>query len=521
MHDFLRQFRGAVLLSAIGDALGWMTEFDTPFRALQKREGVARVEKFYNWDKRTGGRFQGYNDPIKAGSYSDDTQLALAVARCIGCTGRVDNERFTKVELQDWLLYARGAGATVKESARKAGRKKTEWFNNFYSVKQQAGTIDYRKAGANGAAMRILPIALANVRNPEQMLEEIFCNSITTHGHPRAIIGAMLYGFAVYTASTVQNNTGLEWLGEIGKSFFSLCETPVFISQRSEVRKWVELWDNQTVGKFSKLYRDVIEETREGLRKIYRDVRDKREPNQILKELGCFTPESKGSGIVTVLAGLFLAAKFWDDPQTGILSAVNAFGSDTDSIAAFTGGVLGFLHGEDSISHDWLTVQDAQYLKKTAEDLLAIANNQQIDRGLYLLQNPSKSHNLHDCKGEKLTENTSVYLPSLGIGILKRIVRIPTEANENYLLWLVEFDIGQSVLIHAGKDSEFIDAEKVRVEIKDLVARSGQVLDQDAAGELERMLNEREGSLARSPWVLDLLRKLLNAIDDKYLKSRL
>ena len=98
---------------------------------------------------------------------------------------------------------------------------------------------------------------------------------------------------------------------------------------------------------------------------------------------------------------------------------------------------------------------------------------------------------------------------------------IPTEANENYLLWLVEFDIGQSVLIHAGKDSEFIDAEKVRVEIKDLVARSGQVLDQDAAGELERMLNEREGSLARSPWVLDLLRKLLNAIDDKYLKSRL
>ena len=45
--------------------------------------------------------------------------------------------------------------------------------------------------------MRVLPIALANLGDIEKIKEEIFCNSIITHGHPRALLGAMLYGYAV------------------------------------------------------------------------------------------------------------------------------------------------------------------------------------------------------------------------------------------------------------------------------------------------------------------------------------
>lgn len=79
------------------------------------------------WHKRTGGRFLTRTDNIQPGDYSDDTQLALAVARSIRPDGTVDNHYFAKQELRYWLDYVRGAGATVTAAARNAGRARTDW----------------------------------------------------------------------------------------------------------------------------------------------------------------------------------------------------------------------------------------------------------------------------------------------------------------------------------------------------------------------------------------------------------
>ena len=74
---------GSLLSAAAGDALGWMTEFIRSHDDLKKKMGVDHVTEFLPWSKRVGGRFQGYEDYIAAGSYSDDTQLTICTAACI------------------------------------------------------------------------------------------------------------------------------------------------------------------------------------------------------------------------------------------------------------------------------------------------------------------------------------------------------------------------------------------------------------------------------------------------------
>ena len=114
------KYKGAIKLAAIGDALGWITEFERNSDTLKSKYGTVYVSKFYDWEKKVGGKFNGYIDKLKKRSYSDDTQLMLSVARSIMGNGAIDREYFSKVELPSWILYARGAGRTIKNAARKS-----------------------------------------------------------------------------------------------------------------------------------------------------------------------------------------------------------------------------------------------------------------------------------------------------------------------------------------------------------------------------------------------------------------
>ena len=50
--------------------------------------------------------------------------------------------------------------------------------------------------------MRILPHCLlsATETNFEKIAKNIVANGVTTHGHPRALVGALAYGFAIWVA---------------------------------------------------------------------------------------------------------------------------------------------------------------------------------------------------------------------------------------------------------------------------------------------------------------------------------
>src|SRR4051794_493047 len=66
---------GAFIALAAGDALGWPQE-----RGPGKQRPQAKTE-LRDWERRSGGRYYSHTEVIRAGEYSDDTQLTLAVAR--------------------------------------------------------------------------------------------------------------------------------------------------------------------------------------------------------------------------------------------------------------------------------------------------------------------------------------------------------------------------------------------------------------------------------------------------------
>jgi ADP-ribosylglycohydrolase len=439
------KYKGSIKLSAIGDALGWITEFEKTPQSLKEKFGVDKIEHFYPWKKKVGGRFYGFTDSIKAGSYSDDTQLLLAVARSIKKDGTVDNEYFAKVELVNWLYYARGGGRTVKTAADKISRKSVKWFNNFYNFKANGKNCDYRQSGANGAAMRVLPIALANLGHPEKIKEEIFCNSIITHGHPRAILGAMLYGYAV-NQIIIYRSEDFNWenyIIQIGSDFLKKFELSFL--DRIEIREWLREWNKSSSRTFESFYQETIIETQNQLRYIYQSIKQNSTVQETLKKLGCFDNSSKGSGIVTVISSIYLATKFHDNPLQAITESVNALGSDTDSIAAFTGGLIGALYGHNIIPDKWKTVQDISYLDSIAERLLAISEDRIKEEiktsttDLKLLNKPTKDTFQIDQEIE--------FIP-LGKGKITFIDRQPTLTKEKYNL-IVEavLDSGQSILV--------------------------------------------------------------------------
>lgn len=457
MHN-INRYTNSILLSAIGDALGWITEFEKSIDSISQKYNTEIIDSFYDWQKYVGGRFNGYLDNIKSGSYSDDTQLLLSVARSIKPGGEIDNYYFSKTELPNWLQYARGAGRTIKNAAKKIERKSATWNKNFFTFKAGKTTIDYRESGANGAAMRILPIVLANLNSPEKIKENIFANSIITHGHPRAIVGAILYGFAinVMLQQESENFNYESFLTKIGKDI-EVKFKPVFLA-KPVYNAWLTEWNKNQKEDFITLYNQTVSETLLSLRDIYKFLRDNKKTQEALSHFGCFAPSTKGSGISTVIAGIYLACKYHSHPEKVIITAVNSIGSDTDSIAAFAGSLVGALYDSEIIPEKWNCVQDANYLKSIAKRLYNISHtNKALDKAKTGIE---KLKLINEIDSDIYFENEVVFFNPLGKGTINKIDRQKTLTSGKYNLILeIDFEIGQSC-----KFSKLLEIDKNNAE---------------------------------------------------------
>jgi ADP-ribosylglycohydrolase len=437
------RYKNSILLSAIGDSLGWITEFEKSKESINTKYGNNEITSFQDWEKYVGGRFNGYLDKIKKGAYSDDTQLLLAVARAINENGRVDNVYFSKIELANWLSYARGAGRTIKNAARKISRKSADWNNNFFVFSAGKTKIDYRESGANGAAMRILPITLANRGKPDIIKEEIFSNSIITHGHPRAIVGAILYGFAVdkMLQQNLQDFSFKEYLTDLGSKIQEQFNTS-FLSN-SKYTNWIHKWNSESSLDFLTLYDETVNEVLEALRSIYLNIKNNSNNTDALSEFGCFDPKTKGSGVATVIAGIYLAVKYYNNPKEVIIKSINAIGSDTDSIAAFAGGLCGALYEVNCVPSEWNHVQDEIYLLNVAEDLYSISNGnfEKINKQEVFFEIKS----LNEINNDTYQLNERITFNPFGEGLIVEIDRQKTLTTGKYNLILdVVFNSGQS-----------------------------------------------------------------------------
>ena len=458
------KYKGSIKLSAIGDALGWITEFEKNSQSLREKYGVEKIEEFHSWKKNVGGRFNGYTDTIEAGSYSDDTQMLLAVARSIKKNGDIDHNYFAKVELANWLYYARGGGRTIKVAANKIQRKSAKWYSNYFNYKVNEEIVDYRQCGANGAAMRILPIALANLGNIEKIKEEIFCNSIITHGHPRAILGAMLYAYAINQIIVYQPEyfSWENYIIQIGSDFSKKFELS-FIN-RDEINSWLNDWDKSGED-FTKIYANTLAEAQELLRSIYISIKKDQSIKEALTNIGCYNPKTKGSGIATVIAGIYFATKFHNKPLQAIIEAVNSLGTDTDSIAAFAGGLIGALHGQSIIPQKWKSVQDEFYLDVISEKLLAISEDRYDDESITFSSDGLRL--INNLNEDNISLKEAIEFFPLGKGVIFSIDRQRTLTKGKYNLLLnINLDCGQSVLITKLFDDNKINFEQFDYNLK-------------------------------------------------------
>jgi len=419
--DIESRIKGSIKLAAIADALGFIAERVKTEELLEKKCGVRHVDQFYEF-KIPRGRFGDNLDKMPSGSYSDETQLTLAVARSVLQNGIVDQDYFAKKEHATWRHYQIGGGSTVKASAKTIMQKSKNWKSNFFTFKHRDGTRkDYRDRGTNGVAMRIAPIALANHNNFDEIKEYIFGNSIITHGHPRAIIGGILYGYALHLILSKDPKTfnPKDFLDEIITDFQHKFDLP-FLSN-NDFSDWVTKWDKDR-GKndFISAYGSILDETAGYLMIISSNLQRIKSLTNVYNLLGSRVKPTKGYGTFTVLAAIYVFCKYYNKPEDGIVRMVNMLGSDTDTIASIAGGMFGALHGEDIIPDKWKSVQDYEYLETVGESLAETSLGKNVSATL-----PSitfTNFDPHDGDYSALNIGDEICIDPLGDGIISDII---------------------------------------------------------------------------------------------------
>jgi ADP-ribosylglycohydrolase len=443
--EYFRPVAGALIGAAAADALGWITEFVRGREHLRKLYGTDRVDRYRAWQKKSGGRFNTYVDYINRGEYSDDTQLTLAVARSLLPNGTVDVQHFAKIELPLWLQYARGAGATITAAAKAASRKSAKWNTNFFNYRRGDRSFSYRDAGANGAAMRIGPIALANLRDSGVTYDGVWRTSIVTHGHPRAIFGAVLHAEALRLCAVGAALRPDEFLGAL-RAFVSGATVP----GDPDYQSWLALWNKGAARPFHAVWEETRAELLEGL-DLIAHAKGAGSISTGMATLGCFDRATKGSGTATVLAGLLIFVILGTDFQEAVVTAINQLGADTDTIGSFVGGLCGACHGYENVPPQWATeLQDYDYLVRVATELSRVAARAGMggravlpQRGRPLEGTPDL---LEQLERREISKGDRVYHPLFGTGWVDAMdaQALRRRDGSEAVFAYVRFDIGQS-----------------------------------------------------------------------------
>lgn len=369
---------GAFLAAAIGDALGWPQE-DRSSRIGRPTGSVRHLPLagFEKWERRAGGRFYSHEEQILAGEYSDDTQLLLCTARSL-LHGTQWWAHLTKRELPTWSLYERGGGRATKHAVEMWLSGREPW-----AAPQKENRKSYFDAGGNGVAMRIMPHCLlgASEKTFEPIARDIFANGICTHGHPRALVGALVYGFAVWTA--FRETDTLPYGGLIERVLAAKESWAALPAGGNICPTWRRLSDEESGYLYEKAWEETVAEIVHLLEKCSAAMKQGSLSidQETLAQLGCFSKKINGAGTVAAAAAIFLASRYAADPLHGIVEAAFSEGADTDTIASMTGGILGALLGSEWLEGHAERVQDSLYFKTVAGRLAKGEGCQQDSSG--------------------------------------------------------------------------------------------------------------------------------------------
>ena len=309
---------GALLGLALGDALGFPTEFDDVPSILAKC-----------------GPWREMELPERA-FVSDDTQMTLAMGGALRTAmGRGHLaprllEQPLREEFVKWYRSPdnnRAPGGTCLTTCGLLEDERRPW--------QDAGRIGSKGCGAN---MRVAPVGLAPGLSDEQRAGAAQLQSALTHGHPTALAASDLTARAVHLLAQGCDPAGLvgqlrsyaldnrtrydhTWLGDLWTR--SQDPTPEHFIARG--------WDEclAILGRLQEAVRTVSPET---------------DPCLATGE-GWIAEEALAAGLLCFLL-------FPGDPVTALRRAACSSG-DSDSIACLTGAFAGAWLGADAWPADW------------------------------------------------------------------------------------------------------------------------------------------------------------------------
>lgn len=429
----------SALWAAWADAVGWISEL-TDEKGLDRRLR-GRELGAVPWRRRMGGR-GGVDVDLPAGAWSDDTQLRLAVGRCLSARG-FDVEAFSRVELPVWRAYAFGGGFATKAAASVMAKPGARW-----SVNTSSG---YWDAGGNGAAMRIQPHAWRHRQDSGDatLLLDVLRDAVTTHGHPRAILGAALHALCVIDLMPDGNRSLLKGVA----SWTSLLDRVSLVSDLaaddSELSAlWLPQWSHAEYSSWGKAAGATLIEMQSEAERVAAVV--EKAPNfeagyvAVVDLLDLRDAKQRGSGSRTSLAALALLAlaRRHDRASASVLiAAASVVETDTDTIATMAGALLGLLETDGPPG----PVLDEQYLVAEARRIADADGPGEAPVRYPDLLNWDPPRTQADALLEQLGENERLLVAGLGSAVP---LGQPIVAARGDFAWQwVRLEFGQTVLI--------------------------------------------------------------------------
>lgn len=456
----------SALWAAAGDAIGWISEL-TDENGLKRRIDDTYLTKPVGWNRKIGG-YSGVMVSLPAGTYSDDTQLRLAVSRSIKNNGEFDTESFAKIELPVWLSYSLGAGKATKVAAANLMRKDTNWFSNFY----KNNNSDYTNSGGNGTAMRIQPHVWSSKNLSERKyVPSIIKDSLVTHGHLLAVCGALFHADALQFSLLHGKPASPD---ELIKFIDNFSNIPDAIQNIYELKNfWQPNWELLSGNTVHNEIERIREETKLLLQKSLNVSNKFQTPADKYKSaimaLECDKETRRGTATNTAIASSLLCYFFKDStPYEAVISCVNYLGTDTDSIASMAGAILGCYNNIPQ----W-DIQDSDYIIKDAIRLCNIAEGISTKNFNYPAINKWQSP---QNQSDTLVVNNDGVYHIIGLGKVLLLKSGIWKTKTHYWQW-VQFDFGQTILVKS-KIGDFKQAESYQLRNSDISHQSDLVTPQ-------------------------------------------
>lgn len=321
------QAQGTILGLAIGDALGHPTEFRTREKILASF-GPAGVTDFVGIHDSRWPRIPlilGSTHP--PGTYTDDTQMSIAVAR-----GLLET-------------HGRDGHDSLDDKMRAIARHFVTWANSSENNRAPGETcmtgcrnlekgMPWREAGVArskgcGSVMRVAPIGVLYHNDRAMLLEVARASSILTHGHDAAVEASAAGALMVAMAADGSEPE------EIYDAMMALC-APRSADLSACLEKVPKMLDAP--------------------------------PEIALSEQGL---GESWVGDEAIASALYCFWRHKDDYVAGVLEAINTDG-DSDSIGCIAGSALGARLGLDAIPKKWRDeVEDSAMLHELARELYA------------------------------------------------------------------------------------------------------------------------------------------------------